>query len=183
MSLAKALRSGRVLSIDPSTNSIAFAVMEYDKLLAWGKVQLPKGDFPDKFRVINATIPLLIKQHKPTHFVVEQSIYIQNPNTSRSLAYINGCIFSAAVRAGHKKVSDIVPITWKAGIGYKRVSAGEKRIWADTMTTREVTKKAEFERKERVKRIVDAEIPGHGCVDGDIIDAIGIGLWAVKNVL
>jgi len=183
MSYLSAMKTGRIMSVDPSTNSLAFAIVDYKKLHSYGKIHLPKGDFQDKFKLINTSIPLLIKQHKPTHFIIEQSIYIQNPNTTRSLAYINGCILSAVLREGVKHVSDVGPLMWKFGIGYKNVSAQEKKVWAQSMTDTEVKKKASFERKERVKRIVDVEIPGHGCTDNDIIDAIGIGIWAVKNKL
>jgi predicted RNase H-like nuclease len=80
-------------------------------------------------------------------------------------------------------VSDVPPLTWKPFIGYKNVSAKEKAEWAVTMEQKEVKKKAEFERKERVKRIIDQRIPNHGCTDHDIIDSMGIGIWGLAHLL
>lgn len=183
MSLIATLKKGRVFAVDPSTNSLAFSVVEPKKLQAYGKIHLPKGAWQDKFQVISVVLPKLLEFHKPTHFLIEQSIYIQNPNTSRQLAYINGCTLGVVLGSGLSRVSDVPPLTWKPFIGYKNVSKKEKDEWGLTMDQKEVKKKAEFERKERVKRIIDVRIPNHGCTDYDIIDSMGIGLWGLAHVI
>lgn len=183
MSLISIVKSGTVMSVDPSTNSLAFSIMDYKSLKAWGKIHLPKGPWQDKFKTINTVLPLIIDFHKPTHFVIEQSIYISNPLTSRSLAYINGCSLGVALSCGVSNVSDVPPLTWKPFIGYKNVRAAEKKAWAEEFGEKESKKIASFERKERTKRIIDVMIPNHGCDDHDIVDSMGIGIWSLTNVL
>ena len=183
MNYLTAMKSGKIMAIDPSTNSLAFAVMEYGTLLAWGKIDLPKGTIIKKLGTINRMVPVILDTYIPDYFVIEQSIYIQNANTTRTLAYINGCVLSQVVQHGTKHIDDVKPLVWKPGIGYKNVSAKEKQIWKDQLGAKEAQKKASFERKERIKRIIDEKIPGHNCNDNDIIDAIGIGLWATQNLL
>lgn len=183
MNYLTAMKSGKIMSVDPSTNSLAFAVMEYGQLLAWGKIDLPKGTIIKKLNVINRMVPVVLSLYEPDHFVIEQSIYIQNANTTRTLAYINGCVLSQVVQYGIKHIDDVKPLVWKPGIGYKNVSAREKQEWDAKIGVKESKKKAALERKERVKRIIDEKIPNHNCNDYDIIDAIGIGLWATQNLL
>ncbi len=181
MSIVKTASKTKVLSIDPSSKHYAFAVVTNTKLIASGKVDFPKNSsLSEKFQIIDSSLPLLIQKYKPKQVVIEETVYLQNPNTTRLLAYIVGGLWSTALRHC-SEVRDANPMTWKSGIGYKNVSASEKRTWGQSMTDLEVRKKAAFERKDRVRRIIDTKYPNHGVTDTDIIDAIAIGYWVVKR--
>lgn len=184
MGLYKSMRAGRILSIDPASHSCAFCILEQDKLIAYGKISFKKNmDFSEKCQLLNSALPKIIEKHEPTHIVIEKTIFISNPNTTVVLAYMVGALWSIALSSGDVKVSDVPPMRWKPGIGYKNVRKVEINEWAKEIGEKEAKKKAAFERKERTKRIIDKAFPDHGCEDNDINDAIGIGLWAVKNVL
>ena len=129
MSLADKLHSGTVLSIDPSTKSLAFAVVTRKssqiKLLAKGKIEfIGLDDVMTKLNCLNAIVPLLIEQHKPDMVVIEQTIYIQNPQTSRLLSYVVGHMIGLSL-ACKVKVHDVGPLEWKRWLGYKSVSKKE----------------------------------------------------------
>jgi len=175
-----------VLAIDPATHSIAFGVIERNgdniNLLGSGKINFKGCKTPDeKFARINAIVPLLMYTFKPDMLVIEQPIYIQNFQTSRDISYIVGYTWGKFCQEGIGGI-DIGPMQWKSAIGYRKVSAQEKKIWGGSMTATEVKKKAEYERKNRVKEILEKVFPEIKAMDDtDMVDAIGIAYWAVKN--
>jgi Holliday junction resolvasome RuvABC endonuclease subunit len=151
------------------------------KLIAYGKVGLKDISISEKFNRINAVVPFFIKVFCPTVLIIEQPIYIQNFQTSRGISYVVGYTWGRFNQEGIN-VIDVGPMKWKNDIGYSRVSAQEKRLWANTMEAKEVKKKAEFERKERVRRIMTKVFSIDHVDDNDIIDAIAIGYWGTKHV-
>lgn len=185
MKLTRLFQDKTVLSIDPATHSIAYSVMEhYDDdavLRAHGKLSLKGCSVSQKFDRINAAVPFLADVFQPTLIVIEQPIYIQNFQTSRGISYVVGYTWGRFCQE-RIPVVDVVPLKWKSGIGYQNVSANEKKAWGKTMTESEVKKKAEFERKNRVRNIIKEIFPIDHIQDNDIVDAIGIGYWAVKTL-
>lgn len=179
--LIKTLSSKKVFAIDPATHSVAFACVEFDGtqffLLGCGKIDLRGCDTSEKFSRLNAVMPILIKHFDCQLAYIEQPIYIQNFQTSRMLSYVVGYTWGRMTQE-NVRVIDIGPMQWKSGIGYSRVSAAEKQEWAKTMTTTEVKKKTDFERKNRVKNILAGVFDLSNIDDNDIVDAIGIAYWA-----
>jgi Holliday junction resolvasome RuvABC endonuclease subunit len=172
-----------ILSIDPASHSLAFAVIERksskDYLLGAGKIIFPKKiETIEKLIIVGKTLPEIVKLYNPTIAVVEKTVYLQNPQTTVLLAYFVGHILGTLAGLGIE-TSDITPMTWKPGIGYKNVTKKEQETWE--LDVRETKKKAAFERKERVKRIVQEKIPGIGEYDEDVVDAIGIGIWKLTH--
>jgi Holliday junction resolvasome RuvABC endonuclease subunit len=165
----------RVLSVDPSSHSLGWAVIDFSsglKLIDCGKIKFTKtNDISIKFNEINSGIKQICKDHNPSVCVIEQSVYIQNFQTSRVISYIIGYTWGI-VQTYCFKVIDINPILWKRGIGYKNISKNDK-IELNT----EAKKKKE--RKDRVRQIVIEyfHMSNEALADDDIVDAVGIGLW------
>lgn len=193
MGVAKSLRpalqassSGRYISIDSSSKSLAFAVFEKaggkSSLIAAGKIEFPDG-MRQKLLVINASVPAIFNFYQNIdHVIIEQTIYIQSPQTSRILSYIVGHIWGKCLEFCND-VRDVEIMKWKSHIGYKNVSKAEKQRWEDEHGSTEAKKIAAKERKERTGKIIKAKIAGiDDITDYDIIDAIAIGLWSINNV-
>jgi Holliday junction resolvasome RuvABC endonuclease subunit len=177
----------RVIGIDPSTNSLAFAVVDRNTkgkvtLQKKGKINF-KGDPQSvKFKKISSWIQSLdiITGPFDTQCVIEQTIFIQNPQTSRLMAYITGYTWGRMIQAGIP-VSDIGPMKWKSWLGYKKVTKAQKEQWAEEgLSAKDVKKKANFERKHRTRLILEDK--GVREEDDDIMDAVGIALWGVNNL-
>jgi Holliday junction resolvasome RuvABC endonuclease subunit len=166
----------KVLSIDPSSHSLGWAVIEIGlkqpRLIKCGKIKFPKSpEMHIKFQAINDGLAEICKEYKPNHCVIEQSVYIQNFQTSRVISYIIG--YSWGIAQGYcSKVIDINPMIWKRGVGYKNLSKDDKEY----LLTEASRKK---ERKDRVRDIITGyfEMLDDDLKDDDIVDAIGIGLW------
>lgn len=183
LNFLSSLYKRRFLSIDPSSKSLAFAIIDRSTssitLVATGKILFATAnDFSDKCHIINASIEGLVEKYNPSSVLIEEAIYLQNPNTTRVIAYIVGATWAAGVRNGCS-VSDVGPLKWKAGIGYKRVTKKDIAQWTSETTHTEAKKRAASERKSRVKDIVLQHVPDLDESDLDIVDAIAIGIWGV----
>jgi Holliday junction resolvasome RuvABC endonuclease subunit len=177
----------KVVGIDSSSKSIALSLYKRSsdgvKLLAVSKVKFDaKDDMAKKLETINKIIPAFFEEYGPIDIVViEQTIYIQSPQTSRILSYIVGNIWGKCLEYCDN-VSDIPIMTWKAFIGYKNVTKKEIATWEKEMGKTDAKKKAQVERKKRTIEIMHNKIPETVSVeDNDIMDAVAIGYWAVHN--
>lgn len=173
-----------VLGIDSSSNSIAYSVFIVSdgevSLQDFGKIEYEKkAGMDEKIRSIrNAVATLFTLYPKISKVVIEQTVYIQNPQTSRILSYIVGAIWSACAYYCND-ISDVSVQKWKAYIGYKNVSSQEKKEWEERLGKTEAKKKAAFERKERTARIMRSKFAQVAeLYDDDIMDAVAIGYWA-----
>lgn len=161
----------RVLGIDPSTNSIAFTLVENEKPVIWGKVIFyRKASLPEKMNMMHHVIDVILeKTGEPTYVVVEQMISVQNPQTTRVLSYMAGAIMlEFAIR--HIDIADCPPMTWKNYHGYKRVTKamGLSKKEADRL------------RKSQIQDAIELVYPYFNVNDNDIADSCGIALWGAE---
>lgn len=182
-SLIAKMKTQRIISLDPASHSLAWSVLDVTEngvsVVDFGKIEF--GSIPElsnKFAKIKKEIPEICKQYKPDIGVIEQSVYIQNFQASRILSYIIGFTWGE-LDDYCKIVTDVNPLKWKSGIGYKNVTKKEARDIENKFGSRGIQKRLNDERKQRVRNILleyfsDLELDG---VDSDISDAIGIGLW------
>jgi Holliday junction resolvasome RuvABC endonuclease subunit len=182
-----AKKDKRYIGFDTSSNALAFAIVDRKdeewSLIHTGRIELGPKDMNGKLRVVAATIRPLFDQFGPIDVIaVEQSIMVQNAKTTIKLSQIIGALWIICIDYGID-VEVVMPLQWKAAIGYKRVMKADKVEWAKTMTPLEVKKKAAFERKDRVKRILQKDCKVVKDIDDDdIVDSIGVAKWALMNL-
>ena len=87
-SLVSSIKSERIIAIDPSSHSLAWVIYDVTldniKLVANGKIDYKKDkDVSIKFKAIDAGLNKIVEEYKPRNAVIEQSIYVQNFETSR----------------------------------------------------------------------------------------------------
>lgn len=182
-SLIAKMKTQRILAIDPASHSLAWAVMDVDEngvsIIDFGKIDFSNlPELSNKFSKIKKEIPNICKQYQPDVGVIEQSVYIQNFQASRILSYIIGFTWGE-LDDYCKIVTDVNPLKWKSGVGYKNITKKEAKEIKDKYGGRGIQKRLNDERKLRVRNILqeyfsDLELDG---VDSDISDAMGIGLW------
>lgn len=188
-SLVSSIKSERIVAIDPSSHSLAWVIYDVtlDKinLVANGKIDYKKDkDVSLKFKAIDAGLNEIIKEYKPRNAIIEQSIYVQNFETSRIISYVIGYSWGV-LSAGGCLVSDVNPLMWKSGIGYKNLSKKDTEKFKNDGEKGSLQIKQKNERKKRVRDIVSKYFDKGdiGIDDDDIIDAAGIGLWfALKKI-
>lgn len=188
-SLVSSIKSERIVSIDPSSHSLAWVIYDVTLdeiiLVANGKIDYKKDkDVSLKFKAIDKGLNEIIKEYRPKNAIIEQSIYVQNFETSRIISYVIGYSWGV-LSAGGCVVSDVNPLMWKSGIGYKNLGKKDTEILKNNGEKGSLQIKQKNERKKRVREIVSKYFDKGdiGIDDDDIIDAAGIGLWfALKKI-
>ncbi len=174
----------RVLAIDPASHSLAWAIVDNNKnVIATGKVVLTKEKEPsDKFAKIASEIIEIINEYKPDVAAIEQSVYIQNFQSSRIISYMIGFTWGLLFQNGIK-TRDINPLSWKPNIGYKNLNKQDKKVLEENGKKGSIQIKMKNERKQRVRDIVSVAYGDDtpGLDDEDIVDALGIALWYYKT--
>jgi Holliday junction resolvasome RuvABC endonuclease subunit len=181
--IVKKEKWSRVIAIDPASHSLAWAILTYDKeLIATGKIDLTKEkEQSQKFNKIKKELVAIVKEYKPDVAAIEQSVYIQNFQTSRVISYIIGFTWGI-ISDQCDAIEDVSPLVWKPAIGYKNVSKRDGEVLAKNGKKGSLQVKMKNERKERVREIVSVSFGKDtpGIEDDDIVDAIGISLWYWK---
>jgi Holliday junction resolvasome RuvABC endonuclease subunit len=187
--LVASVKNNRIIAIDPASHSLAWVIYDIKaskiSIFACGKINYKdyKGASA-KFSVIDKELKKIYKEYKPQIGIIEQSIYVQNFETSRIISYIIGYSWGVLNNLGCQ-ITDVNPLVWKSGIGYKNLNKKEQEFIANNGEKGSLAIKLKKERKRRVQEIVKnyfLALPEH-LEDDDIIDAAGIGLWYCKKIL
>ncbi len=173
-----------MLAIDPASHSLAWAVIDSNKnVIAVGKIVFDKDkDVSEKLAKIAYGIEEIVNEHKPDVAAIEQSVYIQNFQSSRIISYVIGFTWGLLFQKGIK-TRDVNPLSWKPNIGYKNLTKQDQKVLETNGVKGSIQIKMKNERKKRVREIVSiaygSDTPG--LEDDDIIDALGIALWYYKT--
>lgn len=174
----------RLIAIDPASHSLAWAIINNDKtVVATGKIVLNKQkDISEKLSTIAIELVPIINKYQPDVAAIEQSVYIQNFQSSRIISYVIGFTWGLLFQNG-VKTRDINPLSWKPNIGYKNLSKKDILELDKNGKKGSAQIKAKNERKQRVRDIVTIAYGDTtpGLDDDDIIDALGIALWYYKT--
>jgi len=183
MSIAKVvdiIKNTRLIAVDPASHSLAWSIVDMKRngltVVATGKI-----DFKDvkevsgKFAVIKEGLKDVCTEYSPDHAVIEQSVYIQNFQSSRIISYIIGYSWGN-LDDYCSSVCDVSPLVWKNKIGYKNISKEDKKRITTECGGKGVQKRLSKERKERVKAIIEDKI-NFSTDDEDVNDSLGIALW------
>ena len=174
----------KLIAIDPASHSLAWAVIDSDKnVIATGKIDLKKDKTEsEKFAKIADELLTVINKYKPDVAAIEQSVYIQNFQTSRIISYMIGFTWGLLYQNGIR-TRDINPLSWKPGIGYKNMTKQDKASLENNGQKGSIQIKMKNERKQRVREIVSIAYGDDtpGIEDEDIVDALGIALWYYKT--
>lgn len=174
----------RLIAIDPASHSLAWAIIDNDKsVIATGKIVLTKQkEVSEKLSTIATELIPIVEMYKPDVAAIEQSVYIQNFQSSRIISYIIGFTWGLLFQNG-VKTRDINPLSWKPNIGYKNLSKKDIAELDKNGKKGSAQIKAKNERKQRVRDIVTIAYGDTtpGLDDDDIIDALGIALWYYKT--
>ena len=177
-----------VLAIDPASHSLAWCIMERVEgnlvIIKTDKISFIKNSaIEEKFSQIKLGITSICDIYKPDVCVIEQSVYIQNFQTSRLLSYIIGFTWGMASFTC-KRVLDVSPLVWRSGIGYKNLTIKDKDLLKENGQKKNIELKKKDERKRRVRVIIEEYFNDNDLDlgDDDIVDAVGIAIWYWKII-
>jgi Holliday junction resolvasome RuvABC endonuclease subunit len=173
----------RIISIDASTTSIAYAVFENKKLILSGKVEFLGKNVYEKISSAIGSVVEVIRDIAPEALVIERAIFINSPKTMSELSMVQGAILAGASLAGVKVFKGTNPIAWQTYIGNGKVTKDAKLLMRKENPDRSESWYKQHEREARKQKTInfininyDLEIS-----DNDIADAVGIGHYALQN--
>lgn len=173
----------KLLSIDASTNSIAFAVFEDKKLIMHGKINFEGKTVYQKVQDASRKLSVFLEKVGGSTIVIEHTVFMNSPKTVADLALVQGAILGAAGINRIPVAGSVNPITWQSFIGNKILTKIEKKELADANPGKSVAwykaREREF-RKQKTIKFVNAYY-GKSVSDDDVADAIAIGHWAMNN--
>ncbi len=174
-------KANRVLGIDASTNSVAFCLMENDKPLKWGKINLVGSDIYEKIYDSKKKMHVMLDELKADYIAVEGAILVRSPDAVIKLSYVYGVVIAELMSTGASVIT-IPPSSWQAYIGNKNPTKDEKQAirvknpgYADSWYKTQL-------RNMRKQRTVDYFNNKYGILlnDFDVADSFGIAHYANK---
>lgn len=175
---------GRFCAIDASTNSLAFAIFDNDKLLLTGKVLFNgKNTYEKVGDACQKTMNFISNFDDIKTVIIEHTIFANSPKTAAQLALVQGAILGGAKVAGVKKVGSVAPITWQNFIGNKSFSKLEKAQIKENNPGKSDSWLKTHERALRKQKTIEFVNTTYdiNISDDDVADATAIGYWAFHN--
>lgn len=178
-------RPSKICSIDASTNSLAFAIFDGDKLIKYGKIKFSGNNtyakVSDASRKCVSFFSVLAEEIDV--IVIEHTIYLNSPKTAADLALVQGALLGAAAQNGIRTAGSINPIAWQTFIGNGKLTKEDKLSIRKENPGKSDSWYKNYEReyrKLRTIRVMNIEysIDNH---DNDVADAIGVGHYAINN--
>lgn len=175
----------RILGVDCSTQSIAFALFDGKRLVEWGEVSFGKGDILHRINNANRTMNAMVSKGffadlDAVYF--ESAIYVNNRSTVINLAYAFGAAISPLIKPGVRAIG-VSPITWQSFIGNKIFTKVEKAALKDKYPSKTASWLKEEMRRQRKQKTIDFVKAQFGvtAVSDNVSDSIALGWYGVHQ--
>lgn len=178
-------KAQRVIGIDASTNSLAFAIFEGDTPIQCGEVQFNGSTVFERLKDAKIKTRGLVEAGvlSADYVVIESAIMVRNVQVAIDLAYVYGAIIGELM-ATNPEVHKVAPISWQSGIGNPNLKKAEKeqiiKDFPDKSKTWYQNKGREI-RKQRTLKIAREYFDIESNSD-NIGDAVGLALHTVRNL-
>lgn len=178
-------KPSRICSIDASTNSLAFAIFEDEKLKHFGKINFEGLNVYSKVKDAARKSVSFFAQfaNSVDAIVIEHTVYMNSPKTQADLALVQGALLGAAAQNKIRLAGSINPIAWQTYIGNGKLTKDAKSLIRKANPGKSESWYKQHERELRKQKTInfininyDIEIE-----DNDVADAIGIGHYAINN--
>lgn len=186
LSQLKKTKASRVMGIDCSTNSFAFAIYDNQILESFGEVNFNGSDVFERLLDANNKVTAMSKANMfDVSFVaIESSVLVKSPSVAIKLAYVYGSVIGAILQQG-VKVVEVAPITWQSYIGNPNLKKAEKdklRIDFPGMSASWYQNKGRQIRKARTLEFANKLHNGKPAISDNVGDAIGVGYYTAHHL-
>ena len=181
MTLAKLAKTkaNRVLGIDASTSSVAFCLIENNKPVKWGKINIVGNDIYEKIYDAKVKTALMLDELKSDYIAVEGAILVRSADAVIKLSYVYGVVIAELMSTGASVIT-ISPSAWQAHIGNTNPTKDEKeaiRVLNPGYADSWYKNKLRNMRKQRTADYFNKKY-GLSVVDFDVADSFGIAYYA-----
>jgi len=178
-------KAKRVIGIDASTNSLAFAIFEGETPIRCGEVKFNGSSVPERLVDAKRKTKALVDAGilRADYIVIEKAIMVRNVQTAIDLAYVFGAIIGELMEF-NPRVEKVAPISWQSGIGNPNLKTAEKEQIKKDFPGKSKTWYSNKGREIRKQRTLDIaqkyfKIPDNS---DNVGDAVGIALFVGKSL-
>jgi Holliday junction resolvasome RuvABC endonuclease subunit len=173
-----------VLGVDSSSLGVAWTHLLNGNMHMCGKINLSKKkELRDKLKLVYEEWTKLLDLLQPDYIIIEQSIFVKNPATARTLSQVVGSLMCIAAGKGYE-VELTEPGQWKSWLGYKNLSSKFVKHTKEILGDREGAKFCEKLRKSQTWRVIEHNYSGDFSLpreDNDVADSWGIALYGYNK--
>jgi len=177
------VKAQRVIGIDASTNSLAFAIFEGETPIKCGEIKFKGSNVFERLKDAKKKTRALVKsgELKGDYIAIESAIMVRNVQTAIDLAYVYGAILGELGLAT-KHLEKVAPISWQSGIGNPNLKAAEKAAIQAEFPGKSKTWYQNKGRQIRKARTLAIAREYFDIADGsdNVGDAVGIALFTSR---
>ncbi len=178
-------KSQRVIGIDASTQSLAFAIFENGSPIQCGEIFFQGATVFERLHDARNKVGGLVKSGvlKGDLIVIESAIMVRNVQTAIDLAYVYGSILSE-LSEETTNLKKVAPISWQTGIGNPNLKKHEKDKMMQEFPGKSKSWYQNKGRSIRKQRTLDIARKHFSIPNGsdNVGDAVGIALWATETL-
>lgn len=170
-------------AVDASTNSLAFAYFDNNKLEKYGKIRFFGSNIYDKLGdTVHKTMGLF--NTLPTdNMIIEKTIFANSAQVAANLALSQGALIGGAKIGGVRNVYGVAPMSWQSYVGTRLLTTDEKQKIRRANPNKSNSWYKSQEREQRKQKTISTVNDKFNIKldDNDIADACGIGMFAMDN--
>ena len=178
-------KATRVIGIDASTNSLAFAIFEGETPIQCGEIKFKGSSVFERLKDAKRKTKALVDAGVLVgdYIVIESAIMVRNVQTAIDLAYVYGAILGELGMAT-KQLEKVAPISWQSGIGNPNLKTAEKAAIQAEFPGKSKSWYQNKGREIRKGRTLAIARQYFAIADGsdNVGDAVGIALFASRKL-
>lgn len=180
----------KFLGIDASSKSIAFGLIEDDKLLSFGEIFFKSSSFDRRLgesRVLTEAFsnPLAVDVFGQADYIIfERAVMVVNREVALKLAQMFGAMKSVLI-TGPARLVEAPPMAWQESIGNPTIRGRNKtemlKLHPEWKNKSQQDKGVREYRKNKTREIV-AEKFGEWIGSDNVTDAIGLAMFGQMEI-
>lgn len=178
-------KAKRVIGIDCSTNSLAYAIFEGDKAVSCGEITFTGADIYERLNDARRKTQALVDAGilVGDYVGMEAAIAGKSSAVTIKLSYVYGAVLSVLMQ-NKMTVQTVYPITWQTYIGNPNLKKFEKDKLREDNPDRKASWYQNEGRKMRKQRTLDFARGYFNIVSGsdNVGDAVGIAFYTSKEL-
>lgn len=174
----------KILGVDCSTNSLAWCLLDKDKLISYGKIDFTGDNILERVKDASIKVKAVKSMLDYDAIAFEAAVFINSPKTASNLAYVYGASMGALMKNKHTAIITVVPMAWQAFINNKPLTKIEKAFIKEINPNKSSAWLKNEERNYRKRRTASWVKKKFGLEisDFDVTDAFGIAYYGGYKV-
>lgn len=181
----KKVKATKVIGIDASTNSLAFAVFDGETPIICGEIFFKGASVAERLKDAKRKTRMLVDAGilQADYIAIESAIMVRNIQTAIDLAYVYGAILGELMEL-NPEVHKVAPISWQSGIGVPNLKKHEKEAIESEFPGKSKSWYQNKGRQIRKQRILDVAREYFDISNGsdNVGDAVGLALHASRTL-